>query len=118
MRQKVYKNTIEFTLCWLSTAGHGPSLSVVNIPSETPLEKTKFSSVSRCQLEIAGVGSLGPLLHLGPGILSDLHLCMLPQFSLVHSVSVRLCLEDSLFGVICPLWLPTLLLNMLTSDRK
>lgn len=39
IRQKVYKVTIEFVLCWQSTAGHG----VVNILSETSLEKTNFS---------------------------------------------------------------------------
>jgi hypothetical protein len=47
MRQKVYKNTIEFVLCWPSTAGHGVCpLSVVCIPKETPLKKTKSSWTS------------------------------------------------------------------------
>lgn len=42
MRQKLSKNTIEFTLYWLSTAGQ----SVVYIPSKAPLEKMKFSFVT------------------------------------------------------------------------
>lgn len=43
MRQKVYKGTIEFILCWTPTDGNEVPLSVVNILSETPLEKMRFS---------------------------------------------------------------------------
>jgi len=47
---------MEFILYWLST-GMGPSLSEVYIINETPLEKTNFSSVSSCHLDLAsGLG--------------------------------------------------------------
>lgn len=43
MRQKVYKNIIEFTSCWPTTSGHGTHTEVWLIyPSETPLEKMDF----------------------------------------------------------------------------
>lgn len=58
MRQKVSKNSIEFDLHWLSILVHmRPALHVVCIPSEIPLEKTNFSSVSNQQLRI--VSELG-----------------------------------------------------------
>lgn len=38
IRQKVYINTTEFIFCWPSIAGH----SVLDIPSDTPLEETEY----------------------------------------------------------------------------
>lgn len=57
MRQEISKNTFQFILCWTSTKGHrttGPDdLKCGLISSETSFGETKFSFVSRCQLEIA-----------------------------------------------------------------
>lgn len=44
MKPKVYKNTTEFDFLLVSCSGHGAYPEILaNIPSETPLEKTKFS---------------------------------------------------------------------------
>lgn len=56
MRQEVHKNSTEFILCWPPTAGQGP-LSVVNLPSENPLEK----STPGCLL-----GGVGAYVHFPP----------------------------------------------------
>lgn len=49
MKQKVYKNTIEFILV---LASHSRTWDpVVNIASEAPLEKTEFSFASGYQLQ-------------------------------------------------------------------
>lgn len=42
MRHRTFKDALGFVLCWPSTAGHGP-FTVVWFPSETHLEKSKFS---------------------------------------------------------------------------
>lgn len=56
MRQKIYKNTVELSFGWL----WGLTLSMVNIPRKTPLEKSNFSFVSSYQL-LGGGGKLCPL---------------------------------------------------------
>lgn len=56
MRQEVYKNSTEFILCWPPTAGQAP-LSVVNLPSENPLEV----ATSGCLL-----GGVEAYIHLSP----------------------------------------------------
>lgn len=71
MRQKSLLNIMKLVLRWLSTSGMGPSLSVVNIPSDPPLKRTNFSSANRCQLEIAPWLRMGAHVHfslsaLGP----------------------------------------------------
>lgn len=49
--------------------GMGPPQNVVNIPREIPLENTRFSFVSKCQLKIA--------FWLGVGVHTHLHLAFL-----------------------------------------
>lgn len=71
--------------CW----SWGPFLSVVNVPSDSPLKKTKFSFAQRSQLEIDSLLGMGihvhfPLSKLGPQsqalkILSDLFCSMNPK---------------------------------------
>lgn len=84
--------------CWAL----GLPLSVVIKPSETPLEKTKFSFVSGCQLEITfwlGMGACSP--PLSAGTLSGLSLCR--PWAYCHNlyefkrVSLLLCLEDTIY---------------------
>ena len=66
-KKKIYKNTIEFILCWPSTAGHRVlPLSVVSFPSETPLEKTTFSFASGYQLEMASELGMWGLVCTSP----------------------------------------------------
>ena len=60
-RQNISKNTISIILCWPSTASYGAYPYVVNIPSDTPLEKTNLPFASGCQLETAsGLGMETP----------------------------------------------------------
>lgn len=88
MKQKVSKNTIGFVLaiyCW----SWGPFLSVVNVPSDSPLKTSKFSFARRSQLETdswlgVGIHVHFPTSKLGPQsqaleILSDLFCSMNPK---------------------------------------
>lgn len=74
-----YQTTIEFILCWPSTAEQrGLPLSVACVSSETRSERTNFSTVSSYQLEVAsglGMGGLVSTSPLGTGDPSGLAQC-------------------------------------------
>lgn len=57
-------NSTEFILYWQFAAEHGAFWGVACIPSETPLEKTKISFASSCQLEIASGLGKGVHIHI------------------------------------------------------
>lgn len=54
---------IEIILCWPSTVGGAAYLRVVYFPSESTLDKQKFSFVSGYQLEIASGLDVGAYIH-------------------------------------------------------
>lgn len=107
-------------LCWpdIYCGAQGLPLKVVCIPSETRVEKTKFSSARGCQLEIALGLEIGvcihvysqhwdpsdPDTHAGP-----VHAATVCEFicSLVLTVYWRPFTYKShnFFGVLHPLWL-------------
>ena len=72
LETKVYKNAIEIFVLTNYSWAWGLSLSVVDTPSETTLEKTKFSSADT--LLVRG-GSPCLLPPLSTGIPSGLNLC-------------------------------------------
>lgn len=84
MRKNVSRDTIEIVLHWLSTAGYGDSLSVVNRPSETALWKTNSSLVSSCQLYITswlGTALISTSLtqNWDPNLACNCRLSLFPQ---------------------------------------
>lgn len=89
----MYRNIIEFVLCWHLLLGMDLPLSVVYIPNEALLDKTHFSSASGCQLVIASWLGMGALIHvflsvLGPHLAETcvnlVHAATVPASSHVH----------------------------------
>lgn len=80
------KNTGQFVLCWPSTPGMQPPSSVIDIPRESPLAKTGFSSVGftlrLTSWVVMGLRVHFPLLGLGPHLV--LYLLVWSVNSYVH----------------------------------
>lgn len=79
----------------LSAAEHGASVKCGYIPSKTPLEKTKISFASSCQLKIIA-SELGMGVHIHIPFSAGLHLdctCVGP----IHA----LCVSHAIFRSPC-----------------
>lgn len=90
------KYTGQFVLCWPSTPGMQPPSSVIDIPRESPLAKTGFSSVGftlrLTSWVVMGLRVHFPLLGLGPHLV--LYLLVWSVNSYVHSSS---CVWETVF---------------------
>ena len=111
MKHKVYKNTVEFILCWPNSWAWALLWNVDNIPSEIPQEKTDSPTASRHQLQIASPSGVGCSVHTSISVLrahSVLSLCGFYRccYSLCGFVWALdlLCLKDTL-GVSNHFWL-------------
>lgn len=122
MRQRIFRDTFEFILYWLSTAGHGLPLRVVHFPCKTPFGETNFSFASGYQLVItSGLGmGWGPvsIFLLNTGTLCGTG----PVHAASHSV-YQSCLEGLVsLGSTSPLslelWPPPFLQSSLCWERK
>lgn len=95
--KKNLRNAIKFFLCLSSTTRHGACcyLCVICMPSEPSLEKTNFSFVSGCQLEIAAGLGWEPVHTSFSQCWDPVCLCVLSQ-PVTHTicVPVLLRLED------------------------
>lgn len=100
MRQ-IYKNTIEFTFHLVNNLAWGPPWGVVNVPNETPLEKTDFPIASRLSIVVSFLLSGGSHVHflLSVGILSGSNMCQ--PCVCYQSLWVHICLSAVIFGRRC-----------------
>ena len=123
MRQYISKQNktthrVNFVLaiyCWAWSL----PLRVICTPSETPLEKTKFSFVSNCQLEMASGLGMGALVNLPLSALGHhltwtcagcVHAATVSEFT---QASVLLYVKDFLWYQPSPLALTLILLSLL-----